>query len=120
VPALVLFQIRDGPHAGEPISERGEVERLARKCQAAECRAGLDATVVETRVNVVRSGVPHIVATARRLRNYLPPDSAGALWPVLPFDGAAPACDRPASPHTVAAVAGYPTARSGPGRNRCR
>ena len=72
MPALVQFQLRDGPHAGEPISERGEVERLARKCQAADCQLGLDSTVVETRFNVVRSSTPDMVDTVRRLRDYLP------------------------------------------------
>jgi hypothetical protein len=74
---LVQYQLRDGPHAGEPTAERGEVERLARQCQAAECCAGLDSTVVETRFNVVRSGVPHRVVTVRRLRGYLPPLDRG-------------------------------------------
>jgi hypothetical protein len=62
----------DGPHAGEPTTERGEIERLARECQAASYRAGLDATVVETRFNVVRSLVPDVVTTVRTLRDYLP------------------------------------------------
>jgi hypothetical protein len=77
VPDLVQYQLRDGPHAGEPISERGEVERLARKCQAADCLLGLDSTVVETRFNVVRSSVPHRVATVRNLRDYLRPIDQG-------------------------------------------
>jgi len=77
VPALVQFQIRDGPHAGEPTTERGEIERLAWACQAAGCRADLDSTVVETRFNVVRSGVPDTVDTARRLRDYLRADARG-------------------------------------------
>jgi hypothetical protein len=63
----------DGPHAGDPITERGDVERFARECRAAECRAGLDSTVVETRFNVVRSSVPETVSTVRRLRDYLLP-----------------------------------------------
>jgi hypothetical protein len=29
--------------------------------------------VIETRFNVVRSGVPHRAVTIRRLRDYLPP-----------------------------------------------
>jgi hypothetical protein len=62
-----------GPHAGEPTTQRGEIERLARECQKAECRAGLDAVVVETRFNVVRTNVTETVTTARRLRDYLPP-----------------------------------------------
>ena len=73
MPDLFRYQLRDGPHAGEPTSERGEIERLARECQAAACPAGLDSTVLETRVNVVRSGVPAVVETARKLRDYLPP-----------------------------------------------
>jgi len=72
VPALVQYQLRDGPLVGEPTTERGQIERLARECWAADCRAGLDSTVVETRFNVVRSGVPDLVATARKLRDYLP------------------------------------------------
>ena len=72
MPALVQYQLRDGPLVGEPTTERGQIERLARECWAADCRAGLDSTVVETRFNVVRSGVPDLVATARKLRDYLP------------------------------------------------
>jgi hypothetical protein len=72
VPDLVRYQFVDGPHAGEPTTERGEIERLARECSAADCRAGLDSTVMETRFNVVRSPVPDIVRTVRRLRDYLP------------------------------------------------
>ena len=80
MPDLVQYQLRDGPHAGEPISERGDVERLARKCRAADCQLGLDSTVVETRFNVVRSGVPHRAVTIRKLRDYLPPlDHGDAL-----------------------------------------
>jgi len=72
VPALVQYQLRDGPLVGEPTTERGQIERLARECWAADCRAGLDSTVVETRFNV-RSGMADLVATARKLRDYLPP-----------------------------------------------
>ena len=43
-----------------------------RACQVVECRAGLDSNVIETRFNVVRSSVPDLVDTARRLRDYLP------------------------------------------------
>jgi hypothetical protein len=73
IPDLIHYRLQDGPHAGEPTTERGEIERLARECQAADCRAGLDSTVIETRFNVVRSTVPDTVTTARRLRDYLPP-----------------------------------------------
>ena len=73
MPDLVQYQLRDGPHVGEPISERGEIERLARECQVADGQLGLDSTVIETRFNVVRSSVPETVTTARRLRDYLPP-----------------------------------------------
>jgi len=66
-----------GPHAGEPTNERGEIERLARECRAADCQAGLDSTVVETRFSVVRSSVPDTVTTARRLRDYLHPNERG-------------------------------------------
>ena len=72
MPDLLCYQLRDGPHASEPTAERGEIERLARACQAAECRDGLASTVVETRFNVVRSSVPDMVDTVRRLRDYLP------------------------------------------------
>jgi hypothetical protein len=65
------YQLRDGPHADEPTTERGEIERLARECEAAECLAGLDLTVVDTRFTVVRSSVPDPVTTARTLRDYL-------------------------------------------------
>ena len=73
MPDLVRYQLMDGPHAGEPTTERGEIERLARECRAGDCVAGLDSTVVETRFNVVRSLVPDVVTTVRRLRDYLPP-----------------------------------------------
>ena len=73
MPDLVRYQLVDGPHAGVPTTERGEIERLARECEAATCSAGLDSTVVETRFNVVRSSVPDIVTTVRILRDYLPP-----------------------------------------------
>jgi hypothetical protein len=73
MPALVHYRVSDGPHDGEPTTERGDIERLARACLAAGCRASLDSTVIETRFNVVRSGVAHRVATIRRLRDYLPP-----------------------------------------------
>jgi hypothetical protein len=73
VPDLLRYQLRDGPHAGELTAERGEIERLARECKVADCVAGLDSTVVETRFNVVRSSVPETVITARSLRDYLPP-----------------------------------------------
>ena len=85
IPDLVRYQLGDGPHAGEPTTERGEIERLARECQAAECRAGLDSTVIETRFNVVRSTVPETVTTARRLRDYLRPE--GRRGPATQADG---------------------------------
>jgi hypothetical protein len=72
IPDLVRYQLNDGPHAGEPTTERGEIERLARECLAADCQAGLDSIVVEARFNVVRSSVPDMVDTVRRLRDYLP------------------------------------------------
>jgi hypothetical protein len=75
IPGLIQYQFVDGPHAGEPTTERGEIERLARACQAAECQSGLDSTVIETRYNVVRSRVPDAVTTARRLRDYLRPEA---------------------------------------------
>jgi hypothetical protein len=86
MPALVDYQLWDGSHAGEPTTERGEIERLVRECQAAECRAGLDSTVIETRFNVVRSTVPETVTTARRLRDYLRPE--GRRGPATQADGA--------------------------------
>jgi len=63
----------DGLHAGGPTTERGEIERLARECRAAECDAGLDSAVTETRFNVVRSSLPDLVTRVRQLRDYLPP-----------------------------------------------
>src|SRR4051812_17992329 len=78
MPDLVRYELRDGPHAGEPTTERGDIERLARQCQAAECCAGLDSTVVETRFNVVRSSMPDLVTTARRLRDYQRPEGDAA------------------------------------------
>jgi hypothetical protein len=62
---------------GQPTSQRGEIERLARACQAAECQPCLDRTVVETRFTVVRSSVPGVATTVRRLRDYLPPEDHG-------------------------------------------
>jgi hypothetical protein len=85
MPALVRYQLWDGPHASEPTTERGEIERLARECQAAACRTGLDSTVFETRFNVVRSTVPDTVTTARRLRDYLRPE--GRRDPATQADG---------------------------------
>src|SRR5436309_365564 len=73
IPDLIRYQLWHGPHAGGPTTARGEIERLARECRAADCQAGLDSTVIETRFNVVRSSVPDTVTTARRLRDYLPP-----------------------------------------------
>jgi hypothetical protein len=73
IPALIHYQLWDGPHAGEPTTERGEIERLARECRAADCHAGLDSTVIETRFNVVRTSVPEVVTTTCRLRDYVPP-----------------------------------------------
>jgi hypothetical protein len=75
IPDLIRYQLRDGPHASEPTTGRGEIERLARDCQAAGCDAGLASTVVETRFNVVRSSVPETVTTTRRLRDYLRPEA---------------------------------------------
>ena len=77
MPDLVRYQLWDGPHAGEPTTERGEIERLARECRAANCLAGLDSTVVETRFNVVRSCVPDVVKSARKLGDYLPTTGRG-------------------------------------------
>ena len=71
IPGLIQYQLVDGLHAGEPTAERGEIERLARACQAADCQAGLDSTVVETSFNVVRSSVPDLVTRVRQLRDYL-------------------------------------------------
>ena len=73
MPDRVRYQLWQGPHAGEPTTERGEIERLARECRAADCQPGLDWAVIETRFNVVPSGVPDLVTTARTLRDYLPP-----------------------------------------------
>ena len=92
MPDLVRYQLRDGPHAGEPTTGRGEIERLARACRAADCHACLDWTVVETRFNVVRSSVPDLLSTTRRLRDYLPSQGHRDLpkqaevppWPGLP------------------------------------
>jgi hypothetical protein len=73
MPNLVRYQIRDGPHAGVPTSELGDIERFARECEAADCDACLDWTVMETRFNVARSSAPDPVATARKLPDYLSP-----------------------------------------------
>jgi hypothetical protein len=81
IPDLIQYQFVDGPHAGEPTTERGEIERRARGCEPAESRAGLDSTVIETRFNVVRSSVPAVIETLRKLRDYLPP---------VPVDGCDP------------------------------
>jgi hypothetical protein len=93
MPDLIRYQVSDGPHAGEPTTERGEIERLARECHVAACLGGLDSAVLETRFNVVRSSLPHRVATVRRLRDYLRPEDqrdptgrAGVpLLPSLPW-----------------------------------
>jgi hypothetical protein len=85
IPDLIRYQLWDGPHAGEPITERAEIERLARECQAADRHACLDWTVIETRFNVVRSTVPETVTTARRLRDYLRPE--GRRDPATQADG---------------------------------
>src|SRR5215211_4478806 len=77
MPELVRYQLPDGPLAGEPITERGEIEWLARACQVVAFRAGLDSTVIEARFNVVRSSVPDMVDTVRRLRDYLPQADQG-------------------------------------------
>jgi hypothetical protein len=71
------YQLWDGPRAGAPTTERGEIERLARECQAAACQASLESTVVETCFNVVRSSMPHRLETARTLSDYLPPKEHG-------------------------------------------
>ena len=73
MPALVHYHLGDGPHEPEPTSERGEIERIARSCRAADCQPCLDRTVVETRFNEVRSSVPSVVETSRTLRDSLPP-----------------------------------------------
>jgi hypothetical protein len=73
MPDLISYRLHYWAHANEPITERGEVERLARECLAAECLDGLDSTVIETRFNVVRSLVPAIVTTVRALCDFLPP-----------------------------------------------
>ena len=78
MPDLVRYQLRDGPHAGEATTERGEIERLACECRAANCLAGLASSVIETRFNAVRSSVPEKVATVRTLRDYLPPPNRRA------------------------------------------
>jgi hypothetical protein len=80
IPDLIHYRLQDGPHASEPTTQRSEIERLARECRATACRAGLDSTVVETRFNVVRSLVPDVVTTARRLRDYLPPVDHRPAW----------------------------------------
>jgi hypothetical protein len=79
MPDLVRYQLRDAPHAGDPTTECGEIERLARECEGAGCKACLDWTVVETRFNVVRSSMPAVIETVRKLRDYLlPEDRAGS------------------------------------------
>ena len=78
MPDLARYQLRDGPHACKPTTDHGEIERLARACQTAGFRPGLDSTVVEMRFNVVRSSIPDVVATVRRLRDYLLPVDYGA------------------------------------------
>ena len=68
MPDLVRYQLHDGSHPREPTTQCGEIERLARECQASGCGDCLAWTVVETRFSVVRSSVPTVVATARKLR----------------------------------------------------
>ena len=77
MPALILYQLRDGPHGREPTTERGDIERLARESWLDDRRECLDWIVIESRFNVVRSSVPGVVTTSRKLRDYLPPDDPG-------------------------------------------
>jgi hypothetical protein len=77
MPDLVRYQLRDGPHGQASTHQRGKIERLARECLAAECQPCLDRTVVETRFTVVRSSVPGVATTVRRLRDYLPTEDQG-------------------------------------------
>ena len=72
MPALVSYQLLDGGRRCEPTTDRGAIERLAQKCLMTAADDCLNWTVIETRYNVVRSSVPHEVATVRRLRDYLP------------------------------------------------
>jgi hypothetical protein len=81
MPDLVRYQLRDGPHGQASTHQRGKIERLARECLAAECQPCLDRTVVETRFTVVRSSVPAVVQTVRRLRDFLPPVDRVGLTP---------------------------------------
>jgi len=67
MPPLITYQVDDHP----PTSERGLVEREARASSARGDRAALERPVVERRYNVVRSNVPHVVRTLRRLGDYL-------------------------------------------------
>ena len=72
MPALVIYQILDRTPAHAPTADRALIEHLARTCVAADAAGDLDATVIETRYNVVRSNEPHTVAVVRQLRDYLP------------------------------------------------
>jgi len=78
MPALVTYQILDGAAPSEPTPDRAVVERFARRCLSSHAGRCLDATVIETRYNVVRSNVPHEVIARRTLRDYLPTADA---WP---------------------------------------
>jgi hypothetical protein len=79
MPALVTYQILDNACASEPTTDRGAIEHVARACLHFGPANSLDAVVIETRYNVVRSNVPHTVASVRRLRDFLPGGEAGRL-----------------------------------------
>jgi hypothetical protein len=76
LPDLIRYQLRNGPYVSEPTTDRGEIEQLARTCQAGHCLDGLDSAVIETRFTIVRALMPSVVTTVRTLRDYLPPPMA--------------------------------------------
>jgi hypothetical protein len=79
MPALMTYQLVDSAYPVEPTTDRGEIEQLALACLHFGTVGSLDATVIETRYNVVRSNVPHTVAAIRMLRDYLPAAEAARL-----------------------------------------
>jgi hypothetical protein len=71
MPALTSYQLLKGEDRCELTTDRAAIERLAEKCSVTNADGCLNWTVIETRYNVVRSSVPHEVATVRKLRDYL-------------------------------------------------
>jgi hypothetical protein len=79
MPALMTYQLVDPDYPDEPTTDRGAIEHLALACLHFGTIDSLEATVIETRYNVVRSNMPHTVESMRKLRDYLPAAEAARL-----------------------------------------